>query len=193
MCSSNNELPARQTIRSTLLGTPGSPGSGSPFSDPIPATPSDIPYGEELLTGLFNRYKTGLPPELRDLYTRRGKANISGELEEGRQALTEALASKGGVPLDAKIRGNVLLQNEAGNKLNHLNDSLLEKDYNAQNDALAQLFQLFGIASGASGEGNQFNLSKYAIDEDSRFKLGDFLGSLLGAAGQVGSRFIPPK
>jgi hypothetical protein len=161
--SSENELPKQSTTQQGIAG---------------------LPNGNNILSTLQKGFENGLPKELSDIYTKKGKAQIGSNLAFGNQKLKQSLAGAGGnVPIDALVQGQIGLQSGANESIASLNDTLAMRNQEAKDNYLARIYQLFGLGAGEANSANAYNMNKYQIDESNRFKWGDFLGSLAQGAG----------
>jgi hypothetical protein len=179
--SSSNELPAQTSTGQGITGTKVTKNGWREVD-----TQGGLPHGQELLDTLFGGYKNGLPKELSDIYTKQGKSQIETNLAYGDQKLKQTFAGAGdNIPVDALIKGRVDLQNNANGSIAGLNDTLAMRNQEAKDKYLQQLYQLFGLGGQEAGTTNAYNMNKYQIDENNRFKWGDFLGSLAQGVGSA--------
>lgn len=197
MGSGNSETPDYTSISDVLFGgnatdltnakLGGWQGKGK-SKNPL------LPGGEEFYKSFMEQYKEGLPKDIQEMYTKQGKAQIGSQLEEGRQNLSEQLAGSGsGVPLDALIGANSRLQTGANKAMAGLTDQLAMRNYGAKQEAFGNYANLMGLATGQGNSNNAFNMQKYQIDEENKFKWGDAIGGALGVGGALGGQAISRK
>lgn len=190
-------------------------GSGTELKDQetFAQGTSKLPFGNELITSLFNKFRKGMRPQEMaifdrakkaqlDTYMKSGKRQIQTNVGESMQNLKENMVGSGtGVPVSAMLKGFGMLQAGGNKAMSELSDKysvastdldkyIAEKNMSEKDQALARLFQLYGLGGSQAQQSNEYNLNKYRIDKENEFDWGKVLGDLFGAGSNLASAFI---
>lgn len=134
--------------------------------------------GRELEAYAKNMLQQGLDPKQRAMI----EGQAAGSLRSGEQNLREQFASMGNAPIGAQVGAQTNLRSSIGK---NLADTLLQGDLSAKQQGFNNWTGLGQMAMGISGMQNQYGMDAYKINKENEFSWGNFLGSLLGAGGNV--------
>lgn len=134
--------------------------------------------GKDLEAYAKNQLLNGMDAKQRAML----EGQAAGNLRSGEQQLREQFASMGNTPIGAQVGAQTNLRTGIGK---NLADTLLQGDMSAKQAGFNNWTQLGNMAMGISNAKNQYGLESYKINEENKFKWGDFLGSLLGAGGSA--------
>jgi hypothetical protein len=146
--------------------------------------------GREAFDYAMNMMKKGLPEDLKKEYERRFSGDIAGQVRGGEQNLKERFSSMGNVPVGAMNDAYTKLRSGANEATGNFYGGMIGKDFDARQTGFGNFATLQGIANALANSKNQYNLGKFQIDEENKFKFGDFLGSLFGAGGNAFSGYL---
>jgi hypothetical protein len=143
--------------------------------------------GREAFDYAMNMMKKGLPEEMKREYERKFTGDISGQVRGADQMLKEKFSSMGNVPVGAMNDAFTKVRSGANEATANFRGDMVEKDFGAKQAGFGNFTSLQGIAQALANAKNQYKLGKHQIDEEGKFSFGNMLGSVVGAAGNVGA------
>jgi len=143
------------------------------------STWSNFTGGGDAFKYILDQLKNGIDPKQRAMIEGQGAGQIAG----GTQAINEASAGSGG-SVGNKLAGLTALRSNVGK---NTQNTLLQGDMNAKNNAFSGLLQGGGLNADIGQKNRALNMQQKAYDDANDFSFGDLLGGAFGAAGQIGS------
>lgn len=179
------------------MGSTEVPSFSSPGYNMDYTVGANVEGGNDMLTMAKNLMNSkGLPEHIRKLREQQGLGAIAGARKSGLKDMRGAVGNGAAV-----AEGFAGINENLTRGTQQLYGNLAEMDYNAQKSDRQEGFGNFGnliqmamqgansknqLRGDMSSRMNDYNMTKYQIDESNRFKFGDALGGLMGAAGQIG-------
>ncbi len=135
------------------------------------------------------RFQEGLPMDIKQNWL----GNISNESNIAYNRMKEQVRQNTlgrDIPSMSGVRALGDFSNQLyTNKLGQLTNVGLQ-DVNIRQDNLSKLLSLVGTSAGITQAKNQAELNRYGIEQENSFKIGDAIGALLQAGGQVGGAAV---